>query len=464
MEIKTKSGNSYIYNPDKRTFRFDAKNTNLEFENTSIKYDAFEDVSKSRKGRINPDQITLQLANLNHLNFEVTDKCNLSCKYCSYGSMYNNYDKRQDKRMQFSIAKRIVDYIFGLKRSNLNTSFKNDMIISFYGGEPLLNFPLIKKIIKYIEKNSPQNILFRYNMTTNGVLLKKHIDFLSEKNFRLLISLDGNEYNNSYRCFPDGSSSYSIVYENIKTLQKRYPEYFLQSVKFNSVLHDRNNEQQVTSFFESEFNKKPMISPISNVGIIEERQKEYIQMYKKRSGGIDPTLLDDISDSEVFFENPTLKKLSFFLKQYSTNFFPEYIDLFKKEGGQNPKHYLPTGTCFPFSRKLFLTVNGKILQCERIGHEIPLGTVTTKKIYLDLNRIAKSYNDIYDSLESQCSRCHDERMCLACIFTMETKNDNRTCQYFMPLESLNQMLSDQLSLLEKNPKFYTKILSEFYYR
>ncbi len=52
MEFKTKSGNSYNYNPGKSTFRFNAKNTKLEVDDMSHNYDSFEDISECRKGRI----------------------------------------------------------------------------------------------------------------------------------------------------------------------------------------------------------------------------------------------------------------------------------------------------------------------------------------------------------------------------------------------------------------------------
>ncbi len=61
-------------------------------------------------------------------------------------------------------------------------------------------------------------------MTTNGVYLNRHLDFLAVNDFLLLISLDGNKSNNQYRVSRDNSASYDTVTKNIHLLKKKYPE------------------------------------------------------------------------------------------------------------------------------------------------------------------------------------------------------------------------------------------------
>jgi uncharacterized protein len=72
-------------------------------------------------------------------------------------------------------------------------------------------------------------------MTTNGMLLDKNMDFLVSNDFSLLISLDGDEFNNSYRVNKSGQNSYSHIIENIDKLKSMYPEYFNKRVNFNAV-------------------------------------------------------------------------------------------------------------------------------------------------------------------------------------------------------------------------------------
>lgn len=85
-------------------------------------------------------------------------------------------------------------------------------------------------------------------MTTNAVLLEQYMDFLVKNNFEILISLDGNKYNDSYRVFKNGNSSFDTVISNIDKLYSSYPAYFIQNVKFNSVLHNRNSVKDANTF------------------------------------------------------------------------------------------------------------------------------------------------------------------------------------------------------------------------
>ena len=163
------------------------------------------------------DDIDFFASNTRNLTFEVTEKCNLSCTYCIYGKYYNNNKIGSKKDLDFSVAKNIIDYFICNWTSNKNSSHKKGITIGFYGGEALLNFDLISQIVSYVKSTE----IFKENhigftMTTNGVLLGKHISFLVENNFDLLISLDGGtEHNNSYRTFHNNKSAFDIIYNNI---------------------------------------------------------------------------------------------------------------------------------------------------------------------------------------------------------------------------------------------------------
>ena len=90
----------------------------------------------------------------------------------------------------------LLKYIFELKHK----SKKNQLYISFHGGEPLFNGDFIKQIVDVVNQlKSGKEIEIVYTMTTNATLLHKYLHFLVENNFQLLISLDGNKSNHSYR-------------------------------------------------------------------------------------------------------------------------------------------------------------------------------------------------------------------------------------------------------------------------
>lgn len=71
---------------------------------------------------ISPNQILNNLANLPQLVFEVTDSCNLKCKYCAYGEFYDDFDIRENKMMSTSGAIRLIEHLNQYWNSERNTS------------------------------------------------------------------------------------------------------------------------------------------------------------------------------------------------------------------------------------------------------------------------------------------------------------------------------------------------------
>lgn len=140
--------------------------------------------------KIDEKVIKNNLINLKQIVFEVTEKCNLNCKYCGLSDLYKNYEVRKNRDLPFEKAQLIIDYLFHLWKNNYVPDTSLRLAVSFYGGEPLINVSLIRKIIDYVERLKIINRHIHYSMTTNAMLLDKHIDFLAEKNFNLLISLE----------------------------------------------------------------------------------------------------------------------------------------------------------------------------------------------------------------------------------------------------------------------------------
>ena len=120
---------------------------------------------------ITSEDVKRSLSNRPQLTFEITDACNLRCEYCGYGKSYSDYDERKSTRLSPQRAKVLLDYLRSLWGSELNISHNQNVYISFYGGEPLVNVPFIKEIVSYIEEPDCPSRSFTFNMTTNGILL-----------------------------------------------------------------------------------------------------------------------------------------------------------------------------------------------------------------------------------------------------------------------------------------------------
>lgn len=407
---------------------------------------------------ITQEHILSNLANLPQLVFEVTDACNLKCKYCAYGEFYEDFDKREDKMLPVSKAIRLIEYLNQYWNSERNTSAKSFMYISFYGGEPLMNFDFIKQIVEYVETrlDCPRK-KFLFSMTTNAILLYRYMDYLVEHDFHLLISLDGNEKNDSYRVDHNGNSSYERVVRNVDLLCEKYPDFFEKNVNFNSVFHNRSTVEEVYCFFKNKYNKIPTISELNNSGIRADKIEEFNHAYRNMEENLHQSEHYEEIEKDMFIGTSSYKSLALYLHQYSGNYYRDYTDLlFDKEH----LTYIPTGTCLPFGKKMFVTVNGKILPCERIGHQFGLGKITDTQVELDSKGIAQKYNEYYSKMEYQCSHCKNRSSCIQCVFNLKNVDKQPVCYGFMNESMMEQFKQQQFQFMRKHPKMYHEIMEK----
>jgi len=412
------------------------------------------DTEKRINYRLNGQDIRSALANSTHLTFEVTEKCNLHCDYCIYGKYYEDYEPRDKRDLHVEIARRVLEYMFPLWNSDLNLSYNNMLMIGFYGGEPLLRMPFIEEIVRFVKMNEKCRQYFSFSLTTNGLLLDRYMDFLVENNFKLLISLDGNKKNNEYR-FKSNTDLFEKLITNITTLKAKYPEYFESQVSFNAVLHNKNSFAEIYEFFKTTFDKNPGISTLAPVGIKPGEKENFLSIYKnlyesKIAAGKNSLTYDkDTLSGEIADAVHLLHKCSGYV-------FKRYDELLNPD--QN-KISIPSGTCIPFSKKIFITATGKILPCERIGHHYALGTVDTKNVELDFEKIAEHFNCELDKIQKSCNRCSHIQFCPNCIYYMDHENEKLKCDDLLTPIDFSRHLSSIFSYLEKEPGLYQKAIT-----
>jgi uncharacterized protein len=415
------------------------------------------DIEKRLSLKLDEENVKKILANTTQVLFEVTEKCQMNCYYCGYGKFYHDYDKREKKNLDTIYAKTLLNYLLALWNSPLNTSHDKNIYIGFYGGEPLLNFPFITEIVNYVKQLKVLHNHFTFSMTTNGILVEKYMDFLYRNNFVLLISLDGNEENNAFRVLKSGKPTYKTILKNVKALQKKYPDFFLKRVNFIAVLHNKNSVSEIYNFFKRVFNKIPLISELSTTGIKDSQIETFWKTYSNMNESLYQSEDYSLIEKDIFLKAPAIQKVSLFLTYRNDFSFNNYKDLIYTNDGQKR---LPTGTCLPFSRKIFVTVNGKILPCERIGHQYSLGSVNQEKVELNFDKIAEKYNAYYNKIRKYCNVCSNTETCVQCIFNLNIQDNNPVCNGLMTEEDHSKYLSSIVSYIEEKPEMYSKILKE----
>ena len=397
------------------------------------------------------------LENLNQLTFEVTDACNLKCRYCGYGDFYEGYDIRESKFFPMNKAITILEYMIEKWSSKYSVSYKKNTYISFYGGEPLLNMKFIKEIVAWISSKEILHCHFVFTMTTNALLLKKYIDYLAEHDFHILVSLDGDKYNNSYRVDKHGKNAFEKIINNLNYVKEKYPKYFEKRVAFSAVLHNKNSYDSIFKFFKETFNKLPLIAQLNPMNIKPDNIRDFSKIFNSRIDSISQSADKEVLQRELFMDDPKIKCLCTYIHWHSGNVFKSYNDLISDEKN---KKWIPTGTCLPFEKKMFVTVNGKILPCERISHEYALGQVEDNKVFLDFEAIAKKYNTWYEKYIPQCTDCYADHICKQCMFYNPLLNNTGECPCIMRSDEFEQYVENQYVFLAEHPYLYREIMEK----
>ncbi|HEX9059018.1 MAG TPA: radical SAM protein, partial [Clostridia bacterium] len=150
--------------------------------------------------------------------FWVTTKCNMRCRYC-----YEGQEKREEM-MSIAIADKAIEYT--MKRYK-EFEMNDQLTIGFHGGEPLLQFELIKYIIeRFKDYFKYANEKLNFSLTTNGILLSEEISEYICNNIQYLsISLDGTKKtHDTSRVFMNGEGTYDAVVAKFINILKKRPD------------------------------------------------------------------------------------------------------------------------------------------------------------------------------------------------------------------------------------------------
>ena len=174
------------------------------------------------------------------LCLHIAHDCNLACRYCSAGE--GEYQGERSL-MSLEVGKKALDFLVE------NSGNRRNLEVDFFGGEPLMNFDVVKELVAYgrgLEEKKEKH--FRFTLTTNGVLLTDDVmEFVNREMDNIVLSIDGRkQVHDHMRPFKNGSGSYDLILDKFKKAaesrkQKKYyvrgtfTHYNLDFVK--DVLH-----------------------------------------------------------------------------------------------------------------------------------------------------------------------------------------------------------------------------------
>lgn len=455
IEFKTKLSNNYIYDNVTGHIFFKVRN--------KIDIEKYRAVKKFIKASEKLNKVTVSdvkkylIDNANgfkQLILEVTSKCNLRCKYCTYSENYDFTRNHGINSMSLDVAKKAVDYYFENFKIVVDRNPQRVPVISFYGGEPLLNFKLIKKIVEYIKITYPEYInKVKWHITTNGVLLNDSIQkFLYENKFHVLVSIDGYKENHDRnRLFMNGKPTFDIVYNNYHNFKNNYPG---QAV-FVSACYDYKTDMKKFS----EFADKYDINILRAAAV-----SESAKYYKQFSANNKQNFINNfnIIKNEFFQKsiNDEIKKDSFIY-----NFFGDIYGSFayhRMVAEELPSIRPHTSTCVP-GEKIYVESTGDFIVCEKVNNQKKIGNVFSGLNYKIISKMLSEYND---TMNNHCEKCKISRLCSLCFkdFCLEKgfKYDEKICN--RQINFIKQLLIEYTELLEQNPKLFEEITTDYYTR
>lgn len=391
--------------------------------------------------------------NLEQLILELTGKCNLRCKYCIYNDEYI-YDRAfNSEDMLVQTAQKAVDYFF--------EHSKEDMAVTFYGGEPLVKYDLMKWVIDYsLEKNKKYKKKMSFSLTSNLTLVTEEIaDYLAQiPELHMVCSLDGPvAIQNANRVYRNGDGCFNEAFRGLKLLSKSFNKYN-KALSINIVFapdFSFDKLDNIESFYNNlEFLPEnttieityPVAGSINTekaLKLIEENPKYMVD--KDDTNPLWKWKLNKLREG---------KKLSGEYKSFASAGMLQSLSLIDRRYiSEKPnQRYALNACCVPGERRLYVDTKGVFYPCERIGTCPDIGNVDSG---LQIEKIKTHYVDKFiEKSIGYCKDCWAIRLCSLCYanrYTEEGFANNETMCY-----GSKNMAERYLSLyheyLESNPE------------
>jgi|GEM_PF-4466349 uncharacterized protein len=343
-----------------------------------------------------------------HVTIELTKKCNLRCRYCFSSHLDNTIDNCDFNSNNIS---QMTDYLVRIAGSR-------HVSMSFYGGEPLLNYNIINKILNDAKIKGMK--LSSVSLTTNLTILNEDvISILIKHNIKLLVSLDGYaEIHDLNRLFMTGKGSHAIVVRNLRKLMNS--GFNKDNLNINCVVSPFTDLSKLIDYISTELSSLIDGDVFSKIGfsfICENNSsKRYIDTVPQECRL--PTSLDYeaiINALDIFNVYANIIKTPEQL--FVRNIWKKRIDkvlimLF----GQIDNYDISVNLCYPGDTQCYVSTEGKVYTCNFLCNqdELQIGTLEQGLIepYCENLFLASQ------RLLEQCHFCWNKLFCSPCLARM----------------------------------------------
>lgn len=210
------------------------------------------------------------------LCLHIAHDCNLACRYCF--AEEGEYHGRR-ALMSYEVGKKALDFLVA------NSGNRVNLEVDFFGGEPLMNWQVVKDLVAYgrsLEK--PNNKKFRFTLTTNGILLNDEImDFLNQEMSNVVLSIDGRkEINDLMRPHRGGQGSYDTIVPKFKKLaeSRNQMNYYVRGTFTHNNLDFAEDVKHLADLGFEQISVEPVVAaPEESYAITEEDIPAILEEY-----------------------------------------------------------------------------------------------------------------------------------------------------------------------------------------
>ncbi|MEE0107026.1 MAG: thioether cross-link-forming SCIFF peptide maturase [Lachnospiraceae bacterium] len=314
------------------------------------------------------------------LCLHIAHDCNLACQYC-FAEEGEYHGKRE--LMSYEVGKKALDFLVA------NSGNRRNLEVDFFGGEPLMNFQVVKDLVAYgrsLEKEHDKN--FRFTLTTNGVLLDDDImEFANKEMGNVVLSIDGRkEVHDRMRPFRKGAGSYDLIVPKFqKFAESRHQDkYYVRGTFTHNNLDFSKDVLHLADLGFKQISVEPVVAQDTDSYAIREEDL--------------PQLMEE-------YENLALEMVRRHGTEEDFNFFHFMIDL---EGGPCVAKRL--SGCGSGTEYLAVTPTGELYPCHQfVGNtDFLMGNVDDGVVNTDLRDEFKSCN-VY--AKEKCRECFARFYC-----------------------------------------------------
>lgn len=219
--------------------------------------DIYEDYIKDFKGRKTV---------IKALCLHIAHDCNLACRYCF--AEEGEY-KGHRELMSFEVGKQALDFLIA------NSGNRRNLEVDFFGGEPLMNFQVVRKLVEYgREQESLHNKRFRFTLTTNGVLLDDAVmEFANREMSNVVLSIDGRrEVHDRMRPSRNGKGSYDLILPRFLKLaeSRNQTDYYVRGTFTHYNLDFSEDVRHLAELGFKQISVEPVVAPAEEAYAITE--------------------------------------------------------------------------------------------------------------------------------------------------------------------------------------------------